>query len=39
LKATGLEDKVDEGMPQIDEASAGDFVQMCRTLRFWERES
>jgi catalase len=37
LEATGLADKIDDGMMKIDGKSVGNFVKACKQLRFWDR--
>ena len=37
--ATGLSELVDDGYLAIDNGDAAKFVETCRALRFWERES
>ncbi|MEH6790606.1 catalase [Parasphingorhabdus sp.] len=40
LKASGIADKIDDGVIQIDaKADAGKFIEQCRKLRFWDRVS
>ncbi len=37
--ATNLSEVVDDGYLAIDDGDAAKFVETCRALRFWERES
>lgn len=39
FEATGIANKMDAGMTNLDTTSAEDFVALCRALRFWEREA
>tara|TARA_B100001167_G_scaffold157128_1_gene104379 strand:- start:1335 stop:3401 length:2067 start_codon:yes stop_codon:yes gene_type:complete len=39
FKATGIADKIDDGMLKLGDKSAKDFVKLCRGMRFWERET
>ena len=37
FKAVGLEEKIDDGMPETSIESAKSFLDMCSALRFWAR--
>ena len=38
LEAAGVADRVDDGFVALDGDGAGQFVERCRDLRFWDRE-
>ena len=38
LDAAGVSSRVDEGFVLIDGDGAGQFLERCADLRFWERE-
>jgi catalase len=38
LDAAGVASKIDEGFVVLDGDGAGQFLERCRDVRFWERE-
>jgi len=38
FKATGLAEKIDDGMMKLDSENVSDFLKACGRLRFWKRK-
>jgi catalase len=38
LEATGVAERLDAGVVELEAGGAGAFVEQCRALRHWDRE-